>query len=173
MVQSNWIDDQRKKAELEAQRERVRQAFAALNNTKTSTWIQGLMYLEGAKNVDDLKGVCRSFNIVWKDEGDMVTKNVELASLKAELAKVQAKIDRLEHGRLGKEPANGTVFKVERRFDAAGKGYSYAAVRADGKWYITGTRGDAVKAMDWEEFKRWVGKYSRVWSMTVREELVD
>lgn len=168
-----WIDDQRKKAELEAQRERVRQAFAALNNTKTSTWIQGLMYLEGAKNVDDLKGVCRSFNIVWKDEGDMVTKNVELANLKAELAKVQAKIDKLEYGRLGKEPANGTVFKIEKRFDIGGKGYQYAAIRAGGMWYVTGTAGAGTKQYTWEELKTFIGKYSRVWSMTVREELVD
>lgn len=174
MAQSSWIDDQRKKAELEAQRERVRQTFShGLTNIKSTEWVQGLMYLEGAKTIEDLKAVCRSFDIVWKDEGDMVTKNVELANLKAELNKIQSKIDKLEYGRLGKEPSNGTVFKIEKRFEAGGKGYQYAAIRASGLWYLTGTGATSNRYYTWEELKTFIGKYSRVWAMTVREELVD
>lgn len=168
-----WLDDKRKRAELEAQKERVRQAFSRLDNLKTSMWVHGLMYVENCRTLEELKSVCKSHDIVWKEEGDMVTKAVELQTLKSEMAKLQVKIDKLEHGRFGKEPANGSVFKIERRFEQFGKGYTYAVVRANGLWYITGTRGDAVKAMSWEELKRWAGKYSRVWSMTVKEELVD
>lgn len=170
----SWLDDQRAKAELEAHKERVRQAFSyKLTNIKSSEWIQGLIYLEGAKSLEELKAVCRSHNIVWKDSGDMTTKNEEIALLKAEIGKLTAKLEKVEHGRWGKEPANGSVFKIERRFEARGAGYTYAAVRAGGLWYITGTRGDAMKQYTWEELKAWAGKYSRVWKMTVVEELVD
>jgi hypothetical protein len=170
--QMGWIDDQRKKAEFEAQKERVRQAMRSLNNVKTSEWVGNLMYVEACVKIDELKHACDMMGIYWKDEGDMKTKEQELKDLKAELAKVQKQIDKIEHGRLGKEPANGSVFKIERKFERYGTGYTYSAVRADGKWYLTGTRGDATKAMSWDELKRWIGDYSRVWVMTAKEELV-
>lgn len=170
----SWLDDQRERAKLESHKERVRQVFAhKFTNIKTSEWMQGLIYLEGARNIDELKAVCKSHGIVWKDEGDMTTKNEELAKLKAEISKLNAQVEKLEYGRWGKEPANGSVFKIERRFEARGTGYTYAAVRASGLWYITGTRGDAIKSYTWEGLQVWAGKYSRVWKMTVVEELVD
>jgi hypothetical protein len=174
-AQGSWLDNQRNKAELEAHRERVRQVFArSFSAAKGSAeWAQGLVYIQDATTVDKLKDVCNSFDIVWRDQGDMLTKNEELAKLKVEAEKLRVKIEKLEYGRMGKEPANGTVFKIERRFEQFGKGYTYAAVRADGMWYITGTRGEALSSMTWERLKTWVGKYSRVWVMTAREELVD
>lgn len=168
-----WLSQQRNRAELEAQKERVRQAFSRLTNVKTPEWVQGIVYVEGCQTVEQLKAVCKSYNIEWKNEGDMVTNAVELANLKRQLATLQAKIDKVEYGRFGKEPANGSVFKIERRFEQFGKGYTYAVVRADGLWYITGTRSDATQAKTWEQLKTWAGKYSRVWRMTVAEELID
>lgn len=175
MAQANWMFDQKAKAELEAHRERVRQVYARAFGvaSKSSEWVQGLLYVEGAKTLEDLKRVCDSFDISWKDSGDMLTKSEEIAKLRAEAVKLNARIEKLELGRWGKEPANGSVFKIERRFERNGAGYTYAAVRAGGSWYLTGTRGDAVKAMTWDELKRWAGQYSRVWTMTVKEELVD
>lgn len=170
---SDWLLDRTNRAKLEAQKERARQAFGRMTNIRTPEWVQGIVYVEGCSNIDQLKSVCKSYDIVWKDEGDMVTKNVELANLKAEAAKLQARIEKLEYGRFGKEPANGSVFKIERRFEQYGKGYTYAAIRADGMWYLTGTRGDALHEKTWEQLKTWAGKYSRVWRMTVAEELTD
>lgn len=174
-TQASWLDNQRSKAELEAHRERVRQVFVrSFGAVKgSSEWAQGLVYIQNATDVDKLKAVCNSFDIVWRDQGDMLTKNEELAKLRVEAEKLRVKIEKLEFGRMGKEPANGTVFKIERRFEQFGKGYTYAAVRADGMWYITGTRGEALSSMTWERLKTWIGKYSRVWGMTAREELVD
>jgi hypothetical protein len=103
----------------------------------------------------------------------MLTKTEEIAKLKAEAVKLAAKIEKLELGRWGKEPANGSVYKIERRFERNGSGYTYAAVKAGGFWYLTGTRSEALKALTWDELKTWAGKYSRVWAMTAREELVD
>lgn len=169
----SWLDDQKKKAELEAHRERVRQVMSRLRDVKSATWVGNLMYVEAAKTVGDLQHACKMMDIIWKEEGDLVTKDETIEKLKAEINKLNSQVEKLQYGRWGKEPANGSVFKIERRFEQFGKGYTYAVVRADGKWYITGTRGDAVKAMDWEQLKRWAGKYSRVWAMTAREELVD
>lgn len=170
---SDWLLDRTNRAKLEAQKERARQAFGRMTNIRTPEWVQGIVYVEGCSNIDQLKSVCKSYDIVWKEEGDMVTKNVELANLKAEAAKLQARIEKLEYGRFGKEPANGSVFKIERRFEQFGKGYTYSAVRADGYWYLTGTRNEASRPLTWEELKTWAGKYSRVWRMTVAEELTD
>jgi hypothetical protein len=171
----SWMRAKRHAAELEAHRERVRQVFVrSFSAAKgSSEWAQGLVYIQDATSVDKLKDVCNSFDIVWRDQGDMLTKNEELAKLRVEAEKLRVKIEKLEYGRMGKEPANGTVYKIERRFEQFGKGYTYAAVRADGMWYITGTRGEALSSMTWERLKTWVGKHSRVWVMTAREELVD
>ena len=175
MAQSNWAYNRQEKAALEAHRERVRQVYARAFGaaSKSSEWVQGLLYVEGAKTLEDLKRVCDSFDISWKDSGDMLTKTEEIAKLRAEAEKLNARIQKLELGRWGKEPANGSVFKIERRFERNGSGYTYAAVRAGGLWYLTGTRGEALKAQTWEELKRWAGQYSRVWTLTVKEELVD
>lgn len=171
--QMGWIDDQRKKAELEAQKERVRQAFGRLDNVKSSQWVGGLIYIEGATNLEQLKHACQSFGIVWKEEGDMVTKNDEINALRSQVAQLTKKLEKLEHGRMGKEPANGTVFKIEKRYDKFGKGYFFAAIRAENLWYLTGAGVDGSKSYTWEALKKFIGPYSRVWAMTAREELVD
>lgn len=171
----SWGQEKTAKATLEAHRERVRQVYArSFGAAKTSSeWVQGLLYVEGAKNLDDLKKVCDSFDIVWRDAGDMITKNEQIQALKEELRKTQVKLDKLQYGRWGKEPANGTVFKIERRYERLGVGYTFAAVKASGLWYITGTKSESTRCYTWEELQAWAGKYSRVWKMTVAEELVD
>lgn len=170
-----WLDNKRNRAALEAQRERVRQVYARAFSAamKSSEWVQGLVYLEGAKTLDELKKFCDSFDIVWKEEGDMLTKNEEIKKLQAEIQHLTNKVSKLEHGRMGKEPANGTVFKIEKKYSQMGPRYVYAAVRADGAWYLTGTSGAGVKQYDWEELKSFIGTHSRVWSMTTSKELVD
>lgn len=106
-------------------------------------------------------------------EKALATKNVEIAKIQAEISKLQKQLEVVQHGRMGKEPQNGSVFKIEKRFEAGGKGYAYAAIKADGKWYLTGTGFAGNRVYTWDELKDFIGKYSRVWAMTVREELVD
>lgn len=173
LMAKTWLQEKQASAVLESHRERVRQVLAEMSKVDSSVWAQGLAYVQNAQSADALKKVCDSFDIVWKDSGDMNTKNVEIALLKTEVDKLNAKIKKLQFGRFGEEPSNGAVFKIERRFEQYGKGYTYAAVRAGGSWFLTGTRGDAVKEMSWEQLKTWAGKYSRVWKMTVAEEMVD
>lgn len=170
-----WLQEKKTKAELEAHRERVRQVFmrsfgAAI---KSSEWVQAIMYVESARNIEELKRVCNSFDIVWKEEGDMVTKNDEINALRSQLADLNKKLSKLENGRMGLEPANGTVFKIEKRYSKSAPGYVFAAVRANGRWYLTGTGVDGRKEYTWEQLKTFIGEYSRVWVMTAKEELVD
>lgn len=106
-------------------------------------------------------------------EKALATKNVEIAKIQAEISKLQKQLEVVQHGRMGKEPQNGSVFKIEKRFEAGGKGYAYAAIKADGNWYLTGTGFAGNKIYTWDQLKDFIGKYSRVWVMTVREELVD
>ncbi len=177
MIQANngWLAMKRNSAELEAHRERVRQIYGSAFSAakKSSEWVQGLVYLEGAKTVEELKKFCDSFDIVWKDEGDMVTKNDEINALRSKIAELNAKVEKLEHGRLGKEPANGTVLKIEKRYSSTGPKYVYAAIKAAGEWYLTGTTGAGVKVYTWDQLKTYVGEHSRVWLMSPSKEFVD
>lgn len=176
MTQSNngWLAMKRNTAELEAHRERVRQVYSrAFGAAKSSSeWVQGLRYVENALTLADLKKVCDSFDIVWKDSGDMITKNEEINGLKDQIKALNAKIEKLEHGRMGKEPANGTVFKIEKRFAEGGPSYIYAAIKASNAWYLTGTSAASSRAYSWTELKDFIGKYSRVWNMTASKEFV-
>lgn len=170
-----WMAQKRGKAELEAHRERVRQVFGRSFGAamKSAEWVQAIMYVESAQSVEDLKRVCDSFDIVWKDEGDMVTKNEEIKKLQDQIAIMQKQLVKLELGRMGKEPANGSVFKIEKRFSkSGGTTYAYAAIRAGGLWYLTGTGVAGSKVYTWEQLKTFIGEYSRVWVMTAKEELV-
>jgi restriction endonuclease S subunit len=106
-------------------------------------------------------------------EKEMTAKNVQVAELKAEIAKLTKKLEKVEHGRWGKEPSNGAVFKIEKRFENGGTAYYYAAIKANGEWHLTGTGYAASQVYTWDELQSWAGKYSRVWVMTAREELVD
>lgn len=171
----SWLIDQRQKAELEAHRERVRQVFARSFGAamKSSEWVQALMYVEAAKDLQELQAVCRAFDVHWEKEGDMVTKNVKIDQLKQQIESLKAQVELLELGRMGKEPANGSVFKIEKRYQKYSAGYTFAAIKADGFWYLTGTGNDGTKRYTWEELKKFIGNYSRVWEMTSRKELVD
>lgn len=172
---TNWLAEKRKSAELEAHRERVRQIYGSAFSAakKSSEWVQGLVYLEGAKTVEELKKFCDSFDIVWKDEGDMVTKNDEINALRSKIAELNAKVEKLEYGRMGKEPANGTVLKIEKRYSSTGPKYVYAAIKAAGEWYLTGTTGAGVKVYTWDQLKAYIGEHSRVWLMSPSKEFVD
>jgi hypothetical protein len=167
-----WLDEKRRKATLESRREAARQALIR-QHLSPAIQAMGMHQIGNCKDLKELESVCVSYLIAFKTEGDMTTRNEELAKLRAEVTKLNKKIESLEHGRMGKEPANGAVFKIEKRFEKNGKGYGYAAIKADGKWYLTGTGWDGTKSYDWDGLKKFIGEHSRVWVMTAREELVD
>lgn len=159
-------------AELEQNRELVRQyvrdsGLGQLSRAMLQAFVDRTDTLEG------LKALCKSYSLTVKEEEWKMDKVTELKLLKEQQTALLKRIERLEFGKWGKEPANGSVFKIEKRFSSIGEKYFYAAIRAGGSWYLTGTRGEAVGAKTWEQLQTWVGKYARVWRMTTAEELLD
>lgn len=48
----------------------------------------------------------------------------------------------------------GAVIRFKKQFAKDGKQYSYAAIKAEGKWYTTGY--NAPKGFNWDEFVIWL-----------------
>lgn len=72
----------------------------------------------------------------------------------------RAEVDRrrkiLEWFSYGTDPHDeGTVIKFERRFKLSAKTYNYAAIKAGGKWYVTGG-AESPQRVTWDEFLLWL-----------------
>lgn len=171
-VTQTWKQEKQAQAKLESKRELARQALLRVGYC-SATESMGWHQITNASSLEDLEKACDAYGIVYNEEGEMVTKNEQIAELKAQIAQLNKKLELVEYGRWGKEPANGAVFKIDKRFDANRTGYIYAAVKAQGVWYLTGTGFAGSRTYTWKELQEWAGKYSRVWVMTAREELVD
>lgn len=64
----------------------------------------------------------------------------------------------------GPDRANGTVLRFDRAIRA--ETYSYAAIRANGRWYLTGA--DSPQDIDWAGFTETLAR----WGVTTVTELV-
>ncbi len=84
---------------------------------------------------------------------DVDTQVAELIRQKKIDAEVRFKMD-LISGFGEDDFEEGTVFKFKKRFSASSTEYSYAAIKAEGKWYNTGPR--APEGRDWDEFVVWL-----------------
>lgn len=167
-----WVDQQRTKATLEANRELVRQHVRDSNLGQLSKAMLQAM-VDRSYTVQELKALCKSYNLdVFEKEWGM-TKEEELNLLKDQMKALDKKIEKLEYGRWGKEPANGSMFKIEKSYSSGGQKYAFVALKAGGLWYLTGTGTEGTKSYTWEGLKTVAGKYARVWRLTVAEELLD
>lgn len=70
----------------------------------------------------------------------------------AEFAADQLKAAESRASRYGPEPSggDGTVIRFAKRFQRSGKIYTYAGIRADGLWYLSGKR-EQGQARTWDE----------------------
>ncbi len=130
-------------------------------------------FIDRAKTLDELKALCKSYGMEINEKEWEMDKAQELKLLKEQSQALAKRIEKLEHGRWGKEPANGSSFKIEKRFSTTGDRYTYLAYKAGGLWYLTGTGYDGTKSYTWEKLKEFAGKYARAWRMTAAEELLD
>lgn len=55
----------------------------------------------------------------------------------------------------GDDHKDGTVLAFRKRFEQFGPSYSYAAIRANGRWYMTGGRSSA-QGCSWAELVDWL-----------------
>lgn len=160
------------KAVLEQNRELVRQHVRDGNLSQLAKAMM-LAMVDRSSTLDSLKALCKSYYIDIKEETWKMDKAAELKLLNDQKKALEKRIEKLEHGRWGKEPANGAMFKIEKSFFAGGDKFVYVALKAGGLWYLTGTGNDACKAYSWSSLQAFVGKYARVWRLTVAEELLD
>lgn len=159
-------------AELERNRELVRQH---VRDAKLDQLSKAMLYafIDRTDSLDGLKALCKSYKLEVNETEWYMDKAQELELLKSQAKALEKRIEKLEHGKWGKEPANGSMFKIEKRFSSYGDKYTYLALKAGGDWYLTGTRGETQAPRTWEQLKTFAGKYARVWRLTVAEELLD
>ena len=84
-----------------------------------------------------------------KEEPEMKKSEALAAALVAELEREARIVERY-----GEEGPDGTVVSFRRRFPNSLTRYRYAAIRANGLWYITGP--NSPKGYTWEEFTTWL-----------------
>jgi cell division protein FtsB len=169
---TNPWQEQRRKATLEQTRELVRQHVRDSNLDILSKAMLQVM-IDRSWTMDELKALCKSYNLAIFEEDWMMSKEQELQLLKDQMKALDKKIEKLEHGKWGKEPSNGTAFKIEKSYVSGGQRYAFVALKAGGLWYLTGTGTEAAKSYTWDGLKAVAGKYARVWRLTVAEELLD
>jgi|SRR5687768_1962715 len=173
-VTLQWRKERTRKATLEDHRERARQnARTRFGPNGINTAICCAM-IDDCTDLDKLEKICISYAlpITWEVE-KKVDKVAELQLLKDQAKALEKRIEKLEHGKWGKEPANGGMFKIEKTYTQGGQKYVYLAVKANGLWYLTGTNSEGQKSYTWDGLKNFAGKYARVWRLTVAEELLD
>jgi hypothetical protein len=169
---SGWLKNQQTKSKLEQNRELVRQHVRDSNLDQLSKAMLQAM-TDRCWSQDELKALCKSYNLQIFEEDWMMTKEEELKLLKEQMGALNKKIEKLEHGKWGKEPANGGMFKIEKTFYAGGSKYKYLALKEAGLWHLSGSGADAKKTYSWEQLKTFAGSRARVWRLTVAEELLD
>lgn len=173
-VTLQWRKERARKATLESHRERARQnARDRFGPNGISTAMVCAM-VDDCLNLEALEKLCNSYGlpITWEVE-KKVDKAAEIQLLRDQAKALEKRIEKLEHGKWGKEPANGGMFKVEKTYTQGGQKYVYLAVKANGLWYLTGTNSEGQKSYTWDGLKAFAGKYARVWRLTVAEELLD
>lgn len=169
-----WRKERSRKATLESHRERARQNARDRFGPSGINTAMACAMVDGCLTLEELEKLCNSYGlpITWEVE-KKVDKAAELNLLKDQAKELNKRIEKLEYGRWGKEPANGAMFKIEMTYTQGGPKYVYLAVKASGLWYLTGTSGAAQKSYSWESLKKFAGKYARVWRLTAAEELLD
>jgi hypothetical protein len=166
------MNQKRDQATLEQNRELVRQHVRDSNLNQISKAMMQAM-VDRCWTQNELKALCKSYQIDIFEKEWAMTKEEEVKLLKEQMKALDKKIERLEYGKWGKEPANGGMFKIEKSFSQGGAKYKYLAIKEGGVWHLTGTSADARKTYSWAGLKAFAGSYARVWRLTVAEELLD
>jgi polyhydroxyalkanoate synthesis regulator phasin len=171
-MSSSWIKRQNELAALEQNRELVRQYVRDSNLNQLSKAMMQAM-VDRCWTQNELKALCKSYHIQIFEKEWAMTKEEEVKLLKEQMNALSKKIEKLEHGKWGKEPTNGAMLKIEKTFYQGGAKYKYLAIKEGGVWHLTGTSPEAKKTYTWETLKAFAGSRARVWRLTVAEELLD
>lgn len=171
-ISGNYLQNKRKVATLEQVREVVRQKVRDSNLNQISKAMMQAM-VDRCYTMESLQALCKSYGIKGYEGELVIDKGEEIRLLKEQKAALDKRIEKLEYGKWGKEPANGGMFKIEKSYSIGGAKYKFLALREGGIWHLTGTGVDGTKHYTWSQLQAFAGKYSRVWRLTVAEELLD
>jgi hypothetical protein len=171
-ITGDYLLGKRKQATLEQVREAVRQHVRDSKLDQLSKAMMQAM-VDRSYTMEALQALCRSYGISGYEGELFMDKAAEIKLIKDQQAALYKRLEKLEHGKWGKEPANGGMFKIEKTFYAGGAKYKYLAIREAGVWHLSGTSADAKKTYSWEALKAFAGSRARVWKLTVAEELLD
>lgn len=172
IITGDYLLAKRKQATLEQTRESVRQHVRDSNLDQLSKAMMQAM-VDGSHTIEALRALCKSYGITGYEGELSMNKADEIKLLKEQKAALDKRIEKLEYGKWGKEPANGAMFKIEKSYSIGGSKYKFLAIKEGGYWYLTGTGADGTKSYSWTALQTFAGKYSRVWRLTVAEELLD
>lgn len=88
-----------------------------------------------------------------------------LAQAKASAAVMQRKIEKLKReARFGEEPQNGSIIRFEKRYNPSDYvKYTFAALRVNGLWYLTGSGHTQHTPMKWDDLKTFIGN-GKMWT---------
>lgn len=171
-VTGDYLLGKRKQATLEQSRESVRQRVRDSDLNQLSKAMMQAM-VDGSSTIESLRALCKSYGITGYEGETMITKTEEIKLLKEQKAALDKRIEKLEYGKWGREPANGAMYKIEKSYSFSGTKYKFLALKEGGHWYLTGTGVEGCRTYTWDTLQVFAGKYSRVWRLTVAEELLD
>lgn len=171
-ITGEYLQGKRKEATLEQTRELVRQHVRDSNLNQISKAMMQAM-IDRSITIESLRALCKSYGITGYEGELNMNKADEIKLLKEQKAALDKRIEKLEYGKWGKEPANGAMFKIEKSYSIGGSKYKFLAIKEGGYWYLTGTGVDGTKTYTWSSLQTFASKYSRVWRLTVAEELLD
>jgi hypothetical protein len=171
-ITGDYLLGKRKQASLEQVREAVRQKVRDSNLNQLSKAMMQAM-VDRSYTMEALQALCKSYGIKGYEGELFMDKSAEIQLIKDQQAALSKRLEKLEYGKWGKEPANGGMFKIEKSYAVGGAKYKFLAIREAGLWYLTGTGVDGSKSYSWSGLQAFAGKYSRVWRLTVAEELLD
>lgn len=171
-ISGDYLKGKRDMANLERSRESVRQLIRDSDLNQLSKAMMQAM-VDSSYTMKSLQALCKSYGIKGYEGEPVINKAEEIKLLKEQKAALDKRIEKLEYGKWGKEPANGGMFKIEKSYSIGGSKYKFLAIKEGGFWYLTGTGAEAIKSYSWTGLQTFAGKYARVWRLTVAEELLD
>lgn len=81
-------------------------------------------------------------------EGTDSMRDMSKDELEEMIEAAQAELSRRE--RMPVEPTDHTMVTFDFQFAGQGRAYSYAAIKTDGVWYVSGTTVDRLQGVTWE-----------------------
>lgn len=96
----------------------------------------------------DASPVHKKIAVVKIKEGTDSMRDMSKDELEEMIEAAQAELSRRE--KMPVEPTDHTMVTFDFQFGGQGRAYSYAAIKTDGVWYVSGTNVDRLQGVTWE-----------------------